>query len=857
MNNFVSTWSPQEVILPSVENNIDYALFFVTDSGTINGLNITFVEGDWLVYIKKDGVSNWYKTNGIATFNLSGQFNTPDAGVYTKLRLDNNSNIIAADILDAGDIPHHKHKFSDIEDKDAFREEVQKILGEAFNNQSGNNSVRLVYDKTTHTISAEANVDGITVKKNVFGQLESSGSGGSSQSSSIIIEQVQDLTARLETLESLIKKQNIIVQSTSGIKEKEVDGGKILSVNVDGSSIQINAYGQLEVNPDFSTNGSGNQNNNCANHKHTLDQIPGLKELILELIEKNRYINVKDIPIDGTTIVINKKGQLSAVAAAVGKHKHVMDDITDLNKNKADVWASDQPLKGDAAIDYSSGIVDLTTFSIGFSIATLSRELKKVKEDLQYALDNVGKVIPEEPHGIEFAKVTFSYIDELQVLNIKTGNIETAGLNADIYIKYFYPWNKGKIIAVVDGKENDTLDLSDGTKVGDINNIVGPNNGVLKVIEITESYRDIKSFQGFYKSIGLMYTLPNLKAGKHKIEFIQIVNNENYRTNKIELNIYEEVSPIIEAQEIKNLTPNFYNSGILTYNGDGKYIVRLIVKNSYKGNFAPINILTVSLENESQNLKPLKYHSDGIAEYLVEYQLKESDRKKNLCFNTYNFGRHNSNTFVYSIPYVIFNNTTFDESKFRVVPTIGKLTEVPDSLDLLAEYNVEQKIPDKELVILNNFAQFNNTNYKLQDIGPDYSNQNTDGVLRWINFMFKSAYKNNIYVDLEQEDNKLFQLDKYGKLKDIAIYLGQSNTMVPQVWVDGNKPYIGNGNATNQSIGWAGLDLFRSTQKRRYITFGQGPTLDGGNIFLRIGITADVKLNCDVLIKSVLESLNG
>ncbi len=47
-----------------------------------------------------------------------------------------------------------------------------------------------------------------------------------------------------------------------------------------------------------------------------------------------------------------------------------------------------------------------------------------------------------------------------------------------------------------------------------------------------------------------MYTLPNLKAGKHKVEFIQIVNNESYRTNKIELNIYEEVSPTIEAQEL-------------------------------------------------------------------------------------------------------------------------------------------------------------------------------------------------------------------------------------------------------------------------------------------------------------------
>ena len=56
MNSFVSTWSPQEVVLPSVENNIDYALFFVTDSGTISGLNITFVEGDWLVYIKKWGI---------------------------------------------------------------------------------------------------------------------------------------------------------------------------------------------------------------------------------------------------------------------------------------------------------------------------------------------------------------------------------------------------------------------------------------------------------------------------------------------------------------------------------------------------------------------------------------------------------------------------------------------------------------------------------------------------------------------------------------------------------------------------------------------------------------------------------
>lgn len=873
MSNIISTWSPLDVVLPTVTDDTDYAMYYVTDAGAIDGLNISFSVGDWLVYLKKDGVGNWYKTNGIVTFNTSSSANNPDPGFYTRVRLDNNGNIIAADYLEADDLPAHAHTLSDISDQENLVELIKSTVGSMLLGSESNNSVDLVYDKNTKTISANVNIDGTSIVKNKYGQVEvgtdiynnSNSSDSTSTSGTLTIENVEDLTNRLSILENLITKNQVIINSDSGLFETNTDGGKILKVNVDGASIIVNAYGQLEVNPEYYIDEDGNiaTGGNCANHEHTYDQIRGLEDYIIQIINENNTISANSLPIDGTTIVVNKNGELSAVSTSIAAHTHVMDDIEDLNKAKADTWASDQPLKGDIDTDYSKGVIDLTTFNIGYSIELLSEEIKEIKDTVDYTKSMIGKVVPTEPGYINYATVSYTYKNPKEVINIKTLEKETAGENATVEIGLVYPCNSGQITVYIDDKEYETLKFSGLSAISDIapmSDEKGETSGILKISEIKDSYYNIVSFQGFYNSAVLTYTLPTkIDAGKHKVSFIQVIKDET-NTNKainsdyVTVSIYKEIKPTIEITEISNLDPNKYVSGVLKYQGDGIYNAEIIVKNIYNGIFSPVNVLYSELLDEKRSYQPERYLDDNSAVYNISYKIEEKDRNQNLIFKAYKFDGKLYNSYTYNIPYIIFDTTSIDESSYRYLPINDSDPESLKSLGGYKSYNSQNKVGDYELVIHNDIAQFDNTDYSTYQVGPDYSSLSNDGSYRWINFIFKSTYRNNIYLDLIKGDGNLFSKNINGTLNNIALYIGQSNDLVPEVWVDGNNPYIGNGTA--YGIGWAGLDLFRSTQERRYITFGQRPNIDSGYIFIKIGITEGSTLNCKVLVDSILESLN-
>ena len=48
MNNIISAWSPSDLVLPKIDDDTDYGMWFVTEEGSIDGLDISFKEGDWL-----------------------------------------------------------------------------------------------------------------------------------------------------------------------------------------------------------------------------------------------------------------------------------------------------------------------------------------------------------------------------------------------------------------------------------------------------------------------------------------------------------------------------------------------------------------------------------------------------------------------------------------------------------------------------------------------------------------------------------------------------------------------------------------------------------------------------------------
>lgn len=109
-------------------------------------------------------------------------------------------------------------------------------------------------------------------------------------------------------------------------------------------------------------------------------------------------------------------------------------------------------------------------------------------------------------------------------------------------------------------------------------------------------------------------------------------------------------------------------------------------------------------------------------------------------------------------------------------------------------------------------------------------------------------------MDIIDKNGNSYNKIKNGTLENIQIFVSQNESLLPEYWVNGNKPYAGNGSING--INWPGLDLFRSTNTRRYITFGQRPNVTTGYIFVKIGITKDSTLNCKALVDSILESIN-
>jgi hypothetical protein len=139
----------------------------------------------------------------------------------------------------------------------------------------------------------------------------------------------------------------------------------------------------------------------------------------------------------------------------------------------------------------------------------------------------------------------------------------------------------------------------------------------------------------------------------------------------------------------------------------------------------------------------------------------------------------------------------------------------------------------------------------LSVIGPDYSKKASE---QYITLRFKAPYFNNFYFDLTDSDGNAFTLDKYGAISSLDIYASESNSSsLVTKWIDCNKPFIGYGNWSTSGV-YAGLDLTRSTNTRRWVTLGKRPSVSSGYLFLRIGFTTSIKL--ETLISSIEECLN-
>ena len=104
-------------------------------------------------------------------------------------------------------------------------------------------------------------------------------------------------------------------------------------------------------------------------------------------------------------------------------------------------------------------------------------------------------------------------------------------------------------------------------------------------------------------------------------------------------------------------------------------------------------------------------------------------------------------------------------------------------------------------------------------------------------------------------DGNALTRDTDGTLKNIELYAGISASNAVINWIDMNDPWIGHGSMDIGSYLYAGLDLYRSTETRRWATLGVRPKLNvSGNLYIKVGFYGTI--DALKLIDSVKECLN-
>ncbi len=856
MNTFYGVWTPTSGALPDVKD-LDFAAYYITESGSVPGNSTSFVKDNWLIYIcEARGTlserSYWRVTNGIVLFNPDSHKNVPDPGFYTKVRLDNAGNIVAATDIEYDDLPQEVlDKFEQITDEN-LNKLIANQLSSIFKNNTLN-PVQLKYDEKTGKIGAELKVDEETISVNEFGQLCAIGvpEGGGSVSVEIDTTELKELKEKVTSLENEVARIKPI--EGNGINLSFKKGGIVYSINIDENSLGFDANGKLCVNPDilseYINEGSGGQ---CANHEHTVSQIEGLEDFVKEIINNTSIYNtlVKNISnlVDEETIIINNDGKLEAIATHVQKHQHIMDDITDLNQDIANVWASNQRLhKGNDNQDFNKGAILMSSLTIGEVLIAFNELLKEYKEDIENFGNKVGTIEPIEPGLIDTA--TFTDVSKkMDAFDVDLKEYTKVNSGATIIQTTDVIYLDGSIIhAFIDDVEVGSLKAFDDDEktftVGQYNNF--------NVTYVGDAYPKFKTFQGYYKGFSFTYLAKDLTEGKHTIYFTQENVNSDIITKSdvIEFSTYQDFTPTCEFNIIEQPTPNGYVSGVKVFKGEPKLSIKVAAK-TFNKRFAPISTNYFKCLGKEYELE-LEAVSGGLMIYKA-ITIDIDDYFGYVTFSAKISNWTDYKTFEGQSDYINIDNST--EEAYRVVQESGPMAPVDNGTDEFSVYDPAVHLIDKyvdEAQVKDHKAILAKTNYELFNIGPNYSNKASPQMLT---LRFECPKMNNFYFDLEDDEGNAFNKNKDGTLRDINIYAGIAPSTVVTRWVDCNNPYEGYGHWESGII-FKALDLFRCDGKRIYVTFGKDGDTDAGYLYIKL-ILSGKSVNLEKLVSSIKESLN-
>lgn len=861
MNVYYGVWTPTSGALPTV-TDLDFAAYYITESGALNGT--TYTKDKWLVYIceARSTLSErtyWRITDGIVTFNPDTHTNVPDAGYYTKVRLDNAGNIIAGADMEMEDLPAEvAEKFEAITD-----DNLNKLISEQLSNIFTNNTlnpIQFSYDSKTGKISATLKIDEETIGINEFGQLEAIGtteSSSSTSSSSVTVdltaytEELEEIKERLTTAEEKIIKITPI--AGGGINLSAQSGGTVISVDIDENSLSYDSNGRLCVNPEILTDYINDESGNCANHTHTASQITDLEDTVKDIINNVSIYNtlVQNLSnlVDESTIIINSNGQLQAVAAATQKHTHVMDDITDLNQDIANVWATNQRLHaGNDNQDFDDGAVTMSTLTVGEVLIAFNQLLKEYKEAIDNVDNKVGTVEPAEPELID--NISIKCIDDPKtVLDVTTMKEVEAYSNIKIGTDDVVYYNGGKLRCYIDDVEVGSLGLYDT----DTTTFAEGKRGNFYVTYFGDAYPKMKTFQGYYKGFSFYYK-GTVSEGTHTVYFVQEAANDSsitYKSEVLTVNVYVASTTCNMNIDIASQpTMNKYVSGIKATTDDPIISFNVQAKN-FTSKYAPTGSITATVEGYgSYELEP--YEASG--GYLIygpqSVDLGDFYGKAKITSSAYTLGGI-VGTAETETNFINYDDTT--EEQYRVISS-GSVIPEEGTIVAVQQYDASQSLLDEledEAQVKDHIAIIGKRDYTESGLGDNYS---TKPATQAIMLKFDCPNKiNNFYFDVVDDEGDPYTVNKNGTLVGIDIYASIAPSSSITRWVDCNTPYAGYG-YWNSKDTFNGLDLFKSSDERRYVTFGKEPTVETGYLYLKLIITKAVNLK--VLVESIKESLD-
>lgn len=778
MNSLVGIWTPKDLVLPNVPSNVDFAQYYITDSGSIEGIDIAFEAGKWLVYIKSANGQKWYQTNGVTAVDTKSPEFYPDPGFYTKVRLDNQGHIIGAEDLTEDDLPDHHHTAHSIEGIDKM---ITLALSKAISNNY-NNAVIFNYDKKTEGLSADVRIDDYTIVKN--------------------------------------------------------------------------AEGELSVNPELLTGSMGGggdgTGNGCANHEHEISQINGFEDAIIEIIQRNGLLdtkaqNIVDL-VDGSTIVINRNGQLAAVGTggSFKEHQHEIKDIVDLDPARLE-WAANQLISENADIKLDEGIEDFSKATIGDFIQYVNNYLKKVNDDVNDLLAHKGKVTPQKPKGL--SNITpIDNADKIDAYDCMTlfKEVEASSM-LSISLDKVSP-KKGRI------------QIFDGDKmIGDFDTSLNDRNQQHFTITYEgDYYADDENYSGFYDCISLKYDNANLKEGAHTIYAKHKYDDVEEVSKPLFVNIYQKDRKFSLDSVKLDVANDKYVSGIPCYEKDLIFVVTPLIGNVER--FIPKKCISYN----GECLLPDAYSAGKkqVAFDSIKKLISKTTCQAEATYRCRNFNGVEEEFTTYS-NYVRYDSSWVESYRVKIDhdPRVeGRMNVNP--FDNTLPFVLAQA----EAPIINNIAYNNNLSYRMFK-GPDYTNlrnermnfdvggQTSSNYYKFVELKFAIPQgMRSIKIDLVDENGDPFSKFMTGEFDKVALFACIGN----ETQTDG-KALVGNKywkRATSlQNNNFAALDLYRSNDVTKVLTFGDKPyAYEDPYLYLILGVSSS--LDIARVIQSVEESIN-